>query len=778
MKVPYSWLKELVPDAPPLEETAELLAGLGLGVEEVVHHPGAPAQVVVAEVLQVSAITTSEYLKLAVVSDGRQRYRVVCGAPNAAPGLRTALAKPGAVIEGVTVAVRELAGVSSEGVLCSPRELGLYDYGGGLLVLGDDAPLGQELAALWPGEAVITLELTPNRADAFSLLGVARDLAAKLGVPYRHPAAGLDTGRRDLATGLKIIVEDSQGCPRFILRQIEGVTVKPSPVWLQRRLAAIQVRPRNNVVDITNYVTYELGQPTHAYDQRALGENATVVVRRAQGGETLLALNEAVLTFAPSDLLITTPVPGVGTRPIGVAGVIGGLHDSVQPDTSTVVLEAAHFDPVTVRRTAKRLGLSTDASYRFERGVDPNLPPLAAARIGQLLAELAGGRLHPGLAEVGGDHPLKTIPYRPSQIASLTALDVPLDAQRRFLTALGCRVTEGPDSWLVSVPSWRFDLAIAEDLVEEVARLHGYEHLPSSLPKIDFVPLDTDVTHRGLRSLLVGMGLQEVITYVFSSDEELKSSAAPAAAVRLLNPPGAERSVLRTALYPSLLGVARSNHTLTGLALFEIGHVFGEREEERLGVLLQGWWTEAAWLPGQRADFYVLKGLLDKLAQSLGSTLKVVPTSHPALHPGISAAVHWNGQGLGLMGKLHPEIAARLELSEVYLAELTLPLPMTKIDFVDINRQPHAERDLAVLAPLKLAYAELERLVATSAGPWLESIAPFDVYQGEQLPAGQRSLALRLKFRHPERALRDEEVDTAMTDIISTLRQSGYDIRS
>lgn len=775
MKLPYSWLKEFIPDAPPLPETLELLAGLGLGVEEVVHHPGAPAQVVVAEVLQVSTIAASEQLKLALVSDGTQNYRVVCGAPNLAPGLRTALAKPGAVIEGGAVAVRELAGVSSEGVLCSPRELALYDYGGGLLVLGDDAPLGQELSELWPGEPVITLELTPNRADAFSLLGVARDLAAKLGVPYRHPAAGLDTGRRDLATGLQVMVEDPQGCPRFTLRLIEGLTVKPSPVWLQRRLAAIQVRPRNNVVDITNYVTYELGQPTHAYDQRALGDG-TIVVRRARPGETLLALNEEALTFAPMDLLITTP-DGAGTRPIGIAGVIGGLHESVRPDTTTVVLEAAHFNPVGVRRTAKRLGLSTDASYRFERGVDPNLPPLAAARIGRLLAELAGGRLHPGLTEVGGDASLKIIPYRPSQVASLTALDVPLAAQRRFLTALGCHVTEGPDSWQVSVPSWRFDLAIAEDLVEEVARLYGYEHLPSSLPKIDFVPAESDVTHQGLRSLLVGMGLQEVISYVFSSDEELKRAAAPAAVARLLNPPGAERSVLRTALYPSLLGVARANHALEGLALFEVGHVFGEREEERLVILLQGWWTEAGWLPGQRADFYVLKGLLARLAQSLGSTLKVAPTSHPALHPGVSAAVYWNGQELGVMGKLHPKIAAHYELAEVYLAELTLPLPLGKIDFVDINRQPHAERDLAVLAPLELAYAELERLVANSAGPWLESLAPFDIYQGEQLPAGQRSLALRLKFRHPERALRDEEVDATMTDIISTLRQSGYDIR-
>lgn len=777
MKVPYCWLKELVPDAPPLEETALLLAGLGLGVEDIIEHPGAPAHVVVAEVLEVHAIPASDHLKLAVVSDGHATYRAVCGAPNVAPGLRTALAKPGAKLDWGHVGVRELAGVRSEGVLCSPRELGLYDYGGGLLVLGEDAPLGAELAELWPAEAVITLELTPNRADAFSLLGVARDLAAKLGTAYRHPAAGLDIGQRNLATGLTIIVEDPQGCPRFTLRRIDGVTVKPSPLWLQRRLAHLGLRPRNNVVDITNYVTFELGQPAHAYDRRVL-QDGTIVVRRARAGETLVALNEAQLTFAPEDLLITTP-HGSSTRPIAVAGVIGGLAESVQPDTTSVVLEAAHFDPVSVRKTAKRLGLSTDASYRFERGVDPNLPPLAAARIAQLIAELAGGEVHPGLTEVGSDVPMRPIAFAPSRVAFLLGMEVPKSAQRRYLEALGCTVgEEGPDCWSVSAPSWRFDLTIAEDLIEEVARLHGYEHLPSTIPTMDFVPPEADVTHRGLRTLLAGMGLQEVITYVFASDDELAKSAAPPAVMRLQNPPGAERSVLRTALYPSLVGVARANRALGSLALFEIGHVFGLQEEERLAILLKGWWIEAGWLPGQRADFYVLKGLLAKLAASLGSVLTTSAAPHPALHPGISAAVYWDDREIGFMGKLHPEVAARYELSDVYLAELTLPLPVRKIDFRDINRQPYADRDLAVVAPRTVPYAELERLIAAAAGPWLESLAPFDVYQGDQIPADKRSIALRLTFRHPERALRDEEVDAVMTNIMVSLRQAGYDIRS
>ena len=679
---------------------------------------------------------------------------------------------------GLTVSTREVAGVRSEGVLCSPRELGVYEYGGGLIGFGDDAAVGASLAELWPAETVIELELTPNRADAFSLLGVARDLAAKLDIPFLHPAAGLSFGDPALDDGLTVEIDDPGGCPRMVLKRIDGLTVAPSPVWLQRRLAALGLRPRNNLIDATNYVTFELGQPSHAYDLNDLYQG-TLVVRRARAGEALTALNEAALTFSDADLLITTPVePGANdTQAIGVAGVIGGLHHSVKPDTHSVALEVAHFDPVSVRKTAKRLGLSTDAHTRFERGVDPNLPRRAAARTAALIAELGGGTLHPGVTEVGGDAPLKTIPFRPSRVAFLTTLEVPLALQKRFLEALGCTVAvQAADDWRVTAPSWRFDLALEADLVEEVARLYGYEHIGVSVPELGFIPGGADTTHRGLRHLLVGFGLQETLTYTFSSDDELARSGAPAASVRLAQPPSRERSVLRTALYPGLLGAARTNRG-ERLALFEIGRVFEGDEAERLALLLRGTWAGGGWLPTQEVDFYVLKGVLEKLAATLGVTVHLEPQTHPALHPGVSAAVFWDDAQVGFCGLLHPELAAAYELGDTYLAELELPLPGRAVSFHEFSRQPFAERDLAVIAPKDVPYAQLEGVIRGAAGDKLASALPFDLYEGRPIPGDKRSVALRLRFRDAARALRDDEVDAFMEDVIAALAQQGYAIR-
>ena len=764
-------------EAARLAELVNLLDGLGLSVERVFQTPPAPEGVVVAEVVSVAPVEGSDHLLAAVVETGAGRVQVVTGAPNTEAGMRTALARPGSTLPAVdlTVTTRELAGVRSEGVLCSPRELGIYDYGGGLIAFGDDAPVGSPLVELWPAETVIELELTPNRADAFSMLGVARDVAAKLGLAFVHPAAGLSPGDPTQDDGLTIKVDDPGGCPRMVLKRIDGLSVGPSPVWLQRRLAALGLRPRNNVVDATNYVTFELGGPSHVYDLDDLQDGA-LVVRRARAGETLTALNEASLTFTDTDLLIATPTES-GTQAIGVAGVIGGLHHSVKAQTRSVALEVAYFDPVSVRKTAKRLGLATDAHTRFERGVDPNLPPLAAARTAALIAELGGGTLHPGVSMVGGDAPAKTIPFRPSRVAFLTTLEVPAELQTRYLEALGCAVeARADDDWCVTAPSWRFDLAIEVDLVEEVARLYGFEHIGISVPQLEFVPEGVDTTHRGLRNLLVGLGLQETLTYTFSSDEELARSGAPAASVRLAHPPSRERSVLRTALYPGLLGAARTNRG-ERLALFEVGRTFEGDETERLALLLRGAWVEAGWLGAQEVDFYIVKGTLEKLAATLGARLRLEPQPHPSLHPGVSAAVFWDDKRVGFCGLLHPAIAAAFELGDTYLAELELPLQGHAVSFQEFSRQPFAERDLAVIAPKDVPYTQLEGVVRGAAGDRLARVAPFDIYEGSPVPVGKRSVALRLRFRDDARALCDDEVDAFMEDVITALSRNGYTIR-
>ncbi len=794
MNVPLSWLEKFLPELPGrldqvgtggsrLETLVDLLNGIGLAVERVFERPAPPEGVVVARTESVSKIENSDHLLHAEVNDGTKRYSVVTGAPNTAVGLLTALAKPGAALPGAgfTVSVREMAGVQSEGVLCSPRELGLYDYGGGLIVFGEDAPVGTELADLWAAETVLELELTPNRADAFSILGVARDLAAKLGLELKNPAEGLEPGDPSTDDGLTVSVEDEEGCPRFTLRRIDNLTVAPSPVWLQRRLASLGLRPRNNVVDVTNYVTFELGHPSHAYDLDAL-EGGAIVVRRARAKESLTTLNEETVALDPQDLVITTPVKeeiaGGNTKPIGLAGVIGGLHDSVTKGTTSVALELAHWDPVTIRKTAKRHGLSTDAHYRFERGVDPNLPPSASARAAHLIAELGGGTLHPGLTDVGSDVPSKEVAFRPSRVAFLMALDIPLEEQQTYLERLGCEVEVlSEDEWRVTIPSWRFDLGIEEDLTEEVSRLYGYEHVPETIPAMPFVPEPRDDIQRNLRSLLVGLGLQETITYIFSSDAELARAGAPDAQVRLLNPQGTERSVLRTALYPGLLAAARTNRAAERLALFEVGRVFGAEERERLAILVRGPWISGSWLQGQETDFFTFKGILEKLAGLMGAEVRLEPEHHSALHPGVSAAVYWNARKVGVAGRVHPEVAAHFELPETYVAELDLPLTASPITFRDPPRQPFAERDLAIVAPQEVTYQHLAELASKAGGEKLQTLTPFDVYEGEPVPEGSRSVALRLRFRHPERALEGEEVDGYMANIISAFARARYTIR-
>lgn len=783
MRVPYSWLGELIDGLPQAEELAALCDGLGLSTEAIHRYQGAARGTVAVVLESLEPVGGSEHLWLARAFDGKSRHQVVTGAPNARLGLMTGFAAPGVFLPalGVAVETRELAGLQSAGMLLSPRELGVFDHAGGLIELPADLEPGSDLASLWPGDDVLELELTPNRADAFSILGVARDVAAKLQVAYRNPADGLDAGNPNADDGLSIEIADHGACPLFTLRRVDGVRVGPSPIWLQRRLASVGLRPRNNVVDVTNYITFELGQPSHAYDAQALN-GGKIQVRRAETGERLTTLVGDELELEANDLVIATPIPG-GSRAIGLAGVIGGQHDSVEPGTTSIALEVAHFDPLTIRRTAKRHAMSTDAHYRFERGVDPSLPPSASARACELLVAVTGGRAHEGFSTVGGYSPGPAIPFRPSRVEFLMDFDVPLAEQRRYLEALGCTVEAQPardrgvDRWLVTPPTWRVDLGIEEDLVEEVGRLHGYEHVGETVPVMHFVPKSTDPTHRAMSEQIAGLGFRESIAYVFSSDGELARAAAPAAKVRLANPQGVERSVLRTALYPGLLAAAAYNRAATSLALYEIGRVFLEDEQERVALVASGPWVEPGWQTGRELDFYLFKGLLESLAERRNAELEMIALPAPHLHPGIAAQVRWNGRPVGSAGRLHPEVAARFELGDVFVAELDLPLASGTVRFVEPPRQQHAERDLSVVAPLEVSYRQLNRTVRESAGELLDSLEPFDLYRGAPIPAGRRSLALRLRFRHPERALRDEEVDGYMQNVMSALRRDGYDIR-
>jgi phenylalanyl-tRNA synthetase beta chain len=779
MRVPVSWLRELLAELPDDAAIADLLAGLGLGVERIESTAAAPTGVVVARIEALEPLPESEHLQLARIFDGVGERFVVCGASNARAGMLSAYAPPGVTLPGMhePLAERVVAGAPSQGMLCSPRELGLYDHALGLIEFANDVAPGDALAVRWPAETVIELELTPNRADAFSLLGVARDLAAKLHLSLKHPAAGLEAAYGDPAVddGLQVRLADPERSPRLVLRRIDGLRVGPSPVWLQRRLAHLGMRPRNVVVDVTNLVTFELGQPSHAYDLRAL-PTGMLEVRRAQAEEALVTLADERLLLDTDDLVIATSSPSGASHAIGLAGVIGGRDDSVRDDTTSVAIEVASFQPAGIRRTARRHKLVTDARIRFERGVDPAITRLASARVTNLLAALAGGVPHPGVS-ITGEEPLSpvAIDYRPSQVEFLMALTIPPAEQSAALERLGCQVVElAPDAWSVTPPSWRMDMALEVDVIEEVSRLHGYEHIGTSVPDLVFVPPATDPTHRRLRERLVGAGMVEAIGYVFTGDEELARARVPAAHVRLSEPQGVERAVLRTSLLPGMLGMARLNRDAQRLRLFEIGRVFGLQEEERLALMWRGEGAGSGWRSAQPHDPYAAKGQLETLAESFGAELTLRPHPFDDLHPGISAEVLWDAEVVGRFGRVHPEVVAAWGCGELTYAELRLPLTFHPPLLHELPRQPYAERDLAVVLPEAVSYQTLVARCRAAAGERLVELYPFDIYQGPQLEAGEKSVALRFRFRDPARALTDGEVDAEMDAVMASLRASGY----
>jgi phenylalanyl-tRNA synthetase beta chain len=782
MRVPVSWLAELIPSLPDVPTTVDLLAGLGLGVETVHQLAAAPAGVVVAEVLAVAPIAGVEGLTRVVLRAANGEHVVVCGAPNVRVGMRSAYAPPGVVLPGGNepLAVREVAGVRSEGMLCSPRELGLFDAASGVIEFGLDAEVGEALSDRWPADEVIELELTPNRADAFSILGVARDLSAKLGSPLLHPAAALAAvvGDDSIDDGLEVRIQDHRGCPQLFLRRVDDVQVGPSPIWMQRRLAQLGLRPRNVVVDVTNLVTFELGQPSHAYDLRALADGV-LEVRRARDGEPFVSLTDEELTLSADDLVIATPSASSG-HAIGLAGVIGGRDDSVREDTRSVAIEVATFEPTSIRRTARRHKLVTDARIRFERGVDPGGALLASARVADLLRRHAGASVHPGLSSSVGPAGLRQpVAYRPSQLKFLMDLEVPVSEQQAILERLGFSVREvSADLFEVHAPSWRVDIGLEVDLIEEVARLHGYEHIGVSTPHLNFVPPANDPTHRRLRERLVGAGLMETMGYVFTGEEELSRARVYPPSVRLAEPQGLERAVLRTSLLPGLLGVARLNRDAASLALFEVGRVFGEREEERLAILWRGVGAAASWRTPALFDAYGAKGVLEQLAEGFGATLTLRPAPFTDLHPGVSAEVLWDGGVVGRFGRVHPEVAIAFESGDVVFAELTLPLPVHAPRLREVPRQQYAERDLSLVVDQGVDYAALRALCTEAAGELLAELYPFDVYQGPQVGEGMKSVALRFRYRHPERALTDAEVDAQMTMVMAALQREGISWRA
>lgn len=778
MNVPYSWLREFLPDLPEPEALPELLDSLGLAVEEVRRLPAPPKGVVFGRVLTAEQVPGTDLKKLEV-DVGRTVVTLVSGAANARAGIGLAVALPKAVLaDGSQVAVRTIRGLVSEGMATSPAELGVGAYAGGLLELPADAlEPGRELAEVWPEEVVFELELTPNRADAFSVLGVARDLAAKLGQQLVLPPS--DVEESPAPRFVTVEVADPAGCDRYLARYAGELQVGPSPLSAQRRLLAVGLRPINNVVDATNYTLWELGNPLHAFDLESV--QGGIVVRNAEPGEKIVTLDGEERQLIPEDLVIARKTEN-GSEPVAIAGVMGAANSEVTPETREVVLEAAHFDPVRVRLTARRLGLSTDASYRFERGVDPNLPPFAAARFLHLLQRWTGCRVGDVVVEVGGDQPRRVLPFRPSYANRLLGTEFGPADQLAALERLGCEVSGEGEPHTVRPPTWRVDLNIEEDLVEEVGRLLGYEHVPTEPLALIPAPdnLNAEEAYRReeeLRRAMRGLGGWETIHYTWQSPAFLSLVRAPEPRHFLKNPMDQSKNALRTALYPGLLETLKANAGEPHRFFFELGHVFPGDEETHLAAVLGGPLLEANWQPAYGEGYPAAKGLLEALAARSGAQVEVRPQAHQPLHPGVSGTVYWNEEPRGFIGRLHPEVEAALELGPVHLFELALPLPEAERTFRDLPKFPPARRDLAVVVPENVAHIVVLDLIRRFGGPYLEAAELFDVYRGKPLPEGHKSLAYHLSFRHPERTLTDDEVDREMGRIVTAVLEAGYKIR-
>lgn len=779
MRIVYSWLKEFLPDAPSPERLEELLAGLGHETESIERLAAPHPRVVFARVLSVEEIPGIEVKKLLL--DAGREVQVVSGAPNAKAGIGVALALPKAVLPGgLELSVRTIQGLESYGMALSPKELAVGEYAGGLMEFPADAlPPGTPLAEAWPEDWVIEIEITPNRPDVLSVYGAARDLAA-LGMTLLPPDPRPKTHQIPLP--FQVWIEDPQGCDRFTLSYAQNIKNGPSPLAVQRRLWATGMRPISAVVDATNYTMLELGNPLHAYDARFIA--AGIVVRRARPGEKLVTLDGVERLFDPKDLLITVK-DGEETIPEGIAGVMGGARSEVREDTTAVALEVAHFDPVSIRKTAKRQGLKTEASYRFERGVDPDGQVRSALRFMELVQQWTGAEVAEDRIDLNYTQPLTPIAFRPSYANRLIGADFPPQVQLDALNRLGFRVEGQGEPYPVTRPTYRVDIAIEEDLVEEVARIIGYEKIPLALPAFFPAPdnAGVDEPYRAkerLKGVIAGLGFQEVVNYSWTSLEEVELYRAPTPTLALANPQAADRTHLRTAIYPGLLRTLALNLAQGEegpFLLFEIGNVFNQVETTRLGVLLSGEVVPGLWQPGLGGGFYALKGLLESAATSLGATLRVEKEGFSHLHPGISGAVYWNGKKVGCIGQLHPAIAAQAELPPVYLAELELPLPQSKTRFKDVAKYPASLRDLAVVVPEAVAYSEVERIIRESAGDYLEDLRIFDVYRGAPLEPGQKSLAFHLRFRHEERTLTDLETDGFMQQVIAAIERAGYAIR-
>ena len=794
MKLTFEWLNDYL-DLSGISgnELAEKMSRTGIEIESVENFADQISGLVVGHVLECTPHPESDHLNICQVDLGNgDVQQIICGAPNIATGQKVMVAKVGALLpNNFQIQATELRGCASNGMICSLQEIGFSDnvvpkkYAKGIYVLPEDAPVGESIVDyLKLNDEILELDLTPNRSDALSIEGCVYEVAAILNqAPQHWPEVDNESITNDF---MSIQIEDNELSPYFTLRLIKGITVTESPLWLQVRLMKLGIRPTNNVVDLTNYLMLLFGQPMHAYDYDKLCSQ-TMGVRLAKDGEKLVTLDDVERVLDSQDIVITD-----GDKVIGLAGVMGGKDTEVTNTTQNILIETAMFDRTRIRKTSKKFGLRSEASLRNEKGLDYQNVKLAGQHFSKLLSTILNVTFEDNLVEYHAltmTQPKVTVKYQ--TIYDKLGIQINLDELKEIFARLNFEVDYHQDDFTVTIPSRRRDIHIEADVLEEVARIYGYDTIPATLPTTAGTPgmlTKSQLFIKKTRDIFEGMGLDQIISYILTSEEKAKLICADEDKfVKLALPMSEDRTTLRQSMFPALLEVAQFNFArqAKSMAIYEIGRVFvgqGAKtqpiEQERLSVMISGIKEDNSWYGSEVTyDFYDLKGMFESYLSMirLDDQIEfVVNSTETVMHPGRSADIKYQNQIIGLMGQVHPTVCATYDLPEnTYFLEIELePLIQSNKEMIKqtpINKFPSSSRDVAIMLPTTVSHANIVTIIKNNGGQYLKSIQLFDVYQGDKIEEGKQSLAYRLVFQNENETITEKDITEAMEQIHSAL---------
>ncbi len=808
MLVSLNWLKNYV-DFGSLtpEQLGEKITKSGIEVDGIEYIIGEKSEnIVVGYVKECEQHPNADKLKLCQVDVGEETLQIICGAANVAQGQKVVVAKPGAVLPGnFKIKKVKLRGIESNGMICSLQELSVGErfivpaFSEGIAVLPEDAVIGESVESLLNlNDAILEFDLTPNRADALSMLGVAYEVAAILDEEINLPQPKIDTTDESVTDYVTVSVEDQELCPYYGAFIIKDVQIKPSPLWMQNYLLAAGIRPINNVVDITNYVLLEYGQPLHAFDYHLLNSKE-IRVRRANDQEEIVTLDEQTRILSEENLLITN-----GEKGVALAGVMGGANTEVNDGTNTILLEAAYFDPQTVRKAVKETGLRSEASTRFEKGVDPNRVREAGLRACELLVKYADGQVVEGIAEFDKlDRTEKTVSMNSAQVNKRLGTAILMEEMESILTRLRFKFERNGEDFTVSIPTRRGDITIFEDMLEEVARIYGYDLLPYTLPKNASKPgglTKQQQLKRTIKNYMESVGLSEAITYSLTDKERVNELISPELSdnlkpIQLAMPMSEDHQYLRLSLLPELLNrltynVARKQ---ANIALYEVGSIFLSEQEKvsdqpkehlRLAGAVTGTWVDNKWQQEVKpVDFYVVKGIIEGLFRYLNIHVTYEQAVVQDMHPGRCATIHVGNSQIGFFGQVHPNITKRQDLKETFVFDINMEYLLnstrSELAYEVIPKYPSILRDIAFVVNEAVSAGEIKAEIERIGAPLVKHVEAFDVYRGENVEANEKSIAYNVHYQDPEKTLTDEEVDASFKEIVDAIsKKFGAHIRS